>query len=476
MRQVGKKQSENPLQRLRDVTLDFLPDIAENAAAWLPTLQKLNFAEMDEGRGTLLVTSRATKSLAAVQQNFSQQLQAALDKATESLRMQRLRLEFPVPKQTPAGPAKAPEPLESLRPHLSFDHLIVGSANRQCVQGAKALVQHQDPEQQGALWPSRMLSLHGPAGVGKSHILNAMGLEYLQANPRASVLQVHAHTMLEELMAAFRHSAVGGWRERYRRHDLLLVDGADILIGKERTEEEFYNLLRHVLEERSQGLVALSFQKRPTDLKMLPALFNLMRQNPLYEIYYPCPEMVTEATQRVLGAGRKLPAPGVRMLASLLSGQPFAPLVGVLRRLDAEFRSGELQPRSMTEEKVRAVVREQCGILSSSVTIEDILRVVAEYYKMDEQDICGSSRVRRVMQPRQLVMYLSRELTQESFPRIGEVLGGRCHTTVMSSYKSCKKRMEDDENFRLDCESIKRRLLGRGDGDSDADPADADAE
>lgn len=463
MRQVGRKQSESPLQRLLNTTLDFLPDVAEDVdvPTWAPALEKLHFSELNEAQGRLVVSSKATKVLEAVRQNLSEPLQAALDMATDSMTMPRLRLEFAAVERAPAKPAKTPEPLDSLRQNLSFDNLILGSANRQCVQGAKALIQHQDPDQQGALWPSRMLCMHGPAGVGKSHILNAMGLEYKRANQQALVLKVHAHTMLQELMAALRHGDVEGWRDRYRRQDLLLIDGADILIGKERTEEEFYNLLRHVLEERGEGLVALSFQKGPSDQKMVPGLFNLLRQNLLYEVYYPCPEMVTEAVQRVLGQKRKLPAPGVTMLASLLSGQPFAALVGVLRRLDAEFRSGDLRPRDLTEEKAHAVVREQCGVLNSSLTIEDILRAVANYYKIEEQEMCGPSRVRRVLQPRQMAMYLSRELTQESFPRIGEVFGNRCHTTVMSSCKSCKKRLKKNENFRLECESIKRSLLGQ---------------
>jgi chromosomal replication initiator protein len=349
-----------------------------------------------------------------------------------------------------AKPAKMNGRLSGvLNPAYTFDTFIVGTSNR--LAHAASLAVAENPAH--AYNP---LFIYGGVGLGKTHLLHALG--HAAQERGFQVLYVSSEWFTNDLINAIRSQKTDAFREKYRNGDLLLVDDIQFITGKERTQEEFFHTFNTLHGAGRQIVVSCD---RPP--KALVALEDRLRSRfgwGLIADVQP-PDLETRiAILRAKAEGVSVHVPDA-VLAYIARKIPsnIRELEGALTRVRAH---AQLMRVPMTLDTAREVLD---SILAYAVDLspEQILSAVARYYRLSEDQLVGRSRARAVSVPRQLAMYLIREETDTSLPRIGELLGGRDHTTIMHGCDKIGTQIETDEGLRRDWLAIKEGLAnGRG--------------
>jgi chromosomal replication initiator protein len=348
------------------------------------------------------------------------------------------------PSLTPGVGSEVSGSARSLNPRYTFDNFVVGASNR--LAHAAALAVAESPAK--AYNP---LFLYGGVGLGKTHLLHAVGNAC--AAQQMNARYVSSEEFTNDLINAIRTHATDAFRERYRRIDVLLIDDIQFLAGKESTQEEFFHTFNTLhgqdkqlvitsdrppkamvtLEERLRsrfewGLTA-DIQAPDVETRMA-----ILRSKAERAGHHVAPEHLEVIARRVQSNIRELEGALTRVLAfSELSGTPLSPELIDLALADLVPRGG-------------------------AVTVERIISVVAKHYGMSEEQLVSRSRSRQIAFPRQVAMYLIREETDASLPQIGERLGGRDHTTVMYGCDKIADRMERDDSLRRQVLAIREQI------------------
>ena len=349
-----------------------------------------------------------------------------------------------------AGPAVAATPAlddrgrPDLNPNLTFDQFVIGDTNRLAHAAALAVA-----ELPGTAY--NPLFIHGPPGVGKTHLLHAIANYVVAYSPGMRVRYTTAERFTNEFVAAAQgRCSMDTFKGAYRSNDLLLIDDVQFLMSKTKTEEEFFHTFNALHDAGAQ--IVLTADRLPRDLQSLEdrlrARFEaglvtdvaapdhvmriaVLRKRAQQDGLGICEEMLDAIASRIGGSVRELEGGLIRVVAfSSLTGRPLTPaladevLCGLYPRLS---RPGTPPPRP---------------------TIERIQDLVSEFAGISRQELLSTSRATRVAGPRQLAMYLSREHTQASLPAIGTAFGGRNHTTVMHAVKRVAERLADDPELQ----------------------------
>lgn len=335
-------------------------------------------------------------------------------------------------------------PSVTLNPQYTFNTFVVGSSNR--LAQAACLAVAENPAH--AYNP---LFIYGGVGLGKTHLLHALGHAVQQRN--LSILYVSAEWFTNDLINAIRTQTTEDFRGKYRNSDVLLVDDIQFIAGKERTQEEFFHTFNTLHGAGKQIVVSCD---RPP--KALVALENRLRSRfgwGLIADVQP-PDLETRiAILRAKADGAQLPVPDeiLHYIARKIPSN-IRELEGALNRVVAHAR---LMNTPLTLDTACTALE---SILAhrSDVTPEQILAVVAKQYKLEKEQLIGRSRVRAVSRPRQLCMKLIREETNASLPQIGQLLGGRDHTTIMHGCDRISAEIETNEQLRREWLAIKQTL------------------
>ncbi|WP_189069001.1 chromosomal replication initiator protein DnaA [Deinococcus radiotolerans] len=365
----------------------------------------------------------------------------------------------PPPPSVPAPRASAPAPMESrkvLNPKYTFENFVVGPNNN--LAHAAALAVAESPGK--AYNP---LFIYGDVGLGKTHLMHAVGHYMLERFPGKRVEYVSTESFTNDLINAIRDDKMTQFRNRYRSVDLLLVDDIQFLAGKERTQEEFFHTFNALYESHKQ--IILSSDRPPKDIQTLEGRlrsrfeWGLITdiQSPEYETRVAIlkmnaehnridiPQEVLELIARQVTSNiRELEGALMRVVAfSSLNNVPFS------RAVAAKALSNVFAPQEV------------------KVEMMDVLRQVAAQFNMPPDVIRGSGRVREVVQARQVAQYLIRELTDHSLPEIGQFFG-RDHSTVMHAISKVSEQMGKDSELTAAVDLLRRRMKGQDDEDSDA--------
>jgi chromosomal replication initiator protein len=347
----------------------------------------------------------------------------------------------PAPRFMEATPGET-----GLNPRYTLDAYAVGSCNRLAHAAALAVI--ETPATQ-----FNPLYIHAGVGLGKTHLLHAIGNSCHERQMR--VLFVSSETFTNDLVGAIKAHRTPEFREKYRSIDLLLVDDIDFLAGKESSQEEFYHTFNALYDGGAQ--VAVVGSQPPGALKKLdPRLQSRFEGGLVVELQPPDFQTRLEILHlkaRQRGSEDRIPPEAFEMIAGEVDGS-VRDLEGALNRLIAASM--------LTKEPASAdLVEEVLGPIRAShpdITLEDIIMAVSEYYEVNPGDLCGRGRSREVSIARQVAIYLAYKETNTSLQQIGETLGGRNHSTVLYSYERIGDLMDTDSQIRRDVQSIMQSL------------------
>ncbi len=324
----------------------------------------------------------------------------------------------------------------SLNPKYTFESFVVGNSNRFAHAGALAVADA----------PGRAynpLFIYGGVGLGKTHLMQAIGHQAARKFPELSILYVTSETFTNELINAIRDDRTMEFKNRYRSIDILLIDDIQFIAGKERTQEEFFHTFES-LHGASRQLV-ISSDRPPREIPTLEERLRSRFEWGLLADIQP-PDLETRiAILRKKALQERLPVPD-EVMAHVASQIPtnIRELEGALIRIVA---TASLDNTPITLEAATQALKDILpNRAARPVTISDIQRAVSRRFSISIEDLKGQSRTRKMALPRQLAMYLCRDLTNASLPRIGEEFGGRDHTTVLHAYdKITRERAADPE-------------------------------
>ncbi|MDD2672081.1 MAG: chromosomal replication initiator protein DnaA, partial [Syntrophales bacterium] len=341
----------------------------------------------------------------------------------------------------------------NLNPQYSFERFVVGPSNQfahaACVAVAEQPAKNYNP-----------LFLYGGVGLGKTHLLNAIGLNTYPASAK-SVLFVSAEEFMNELISCIRYDKMPKFREKYRNTniDYLLIDDIQFIAGKERTQEEFFHTF-NTLHDAGKQIVVTS-DKFPRDIPNLESRLRSRFEWGLVADIQP-PEMETKIAILVKKAqenGLSLPNTVAHFIASKAESS-IRELEGYLVRIAAY---ASLTNREINMDLVKEVLNK---IIKKGdareLTVDEIVKTVAGRFGIKLSDLKSEKKNKNLVLPRQITMYLSRKLTSDSFPDIGARIGGKDHSTVIYAYNKIKKQIAEDVKLKKMVEEIEELLLKNG--------------
>ncbi len=331
-----------------------------------------------------------------------------------------------------------------LNPRYTFDTFVVGSSNR-LAHAASLAVAEKPAEAYNPLF------VYGGVGLGKTHLLHAIG--HLSLQRCNEVLYVSSETFTNDLINSIRNHTTEEFRERYRNIDVLLVDDIQFIAGKERTQEEFFHTFNTLHSANKQ--IVVSSDRAPKAILTLEERLRSRFEWGLIADIQP-PDLETRIA--ILGfkaEQQSMPVPDevIALIARRFQNN-IRELEGALNRVIAHAR---LMRCPLTVEMAISALRD-FGPAPGSLSIDQIVEAVAQFYNLETQDLLGRRRSKEIVIARQMAMYLAREETNASFPQIGRALGGRDHTTVLHGYEKIHAQVEEDDHLRREVLAIKELL------------------
>ena len=369
----------------------------------------------------------------------------------QSLRLVLTVAESPGRREAPAAPStseavRAPDRRSeqaSLNPAFSFATFVAGKANQLARAAGLQVAEH--PTSYNPLF------VYGGVGLGKTHLIQAIGNHILDSNPSAKIRYIHAETYVSDVVRAYQHKAFDDFKRYYRSLDLLLVDDIQFFSGKSRTQEEFFYLFNTLIEAHKQ--VVITCDTYPKEISGIEErLISRFGWGLTVALEPPELEMrVAILLSKAAVSGMKVDEQVAFFIAKHIRSN-VRELEGALKRVLA-YSSFHGQEISLALAK--DALRDLLAVQNRQISIENIQKTVADYYKIRISDMHSKKRSRAVARPRQVAMALAKELTQLSLPEIGSNFGGRDHTTVLHACRQIAKLREavpeisHDVNFLL---------------------------
>ncbi len=300
------------------------------------------------------------------------------------------------------------------------------------------------------------LLLYGGVGLGKTHLMNAIGNEILKKQPDARVVYLHSQRFVQDMVRALQTNTMQAFVDYYKGIDALLIDDIQFFANKLRSQEEFFHVFNALLETDKQMVMTCDRYPREID-----GLEERLQSRFVWGLTVEMEQPDLETRVAILM--KKAELDGVEL------GQEVAfyiaervrsnvrELEGALRRVEA---NASFTGQSITIEQVKVALRDLFAVSERLISIENIQRIVAEYYKIKHADMLSKRRTRTVARPRQMAMYLSKELTNHSYPEIGDAFGGRDHTTVLHACRKITELKERMPDLEEDHRNLTRLLTG----------------
>ncbi len=443
----------NCLQRLEQELSD------QQLNTWIRPLQIIE----ENNQIKLLAPNRFV--LDWVKQNFQDKIQAILSDL-DPQQVTQLFIEIGSQSKASDKPAviSAPPKVESfitnnkpkannsfvennLNPLFTFDNFVEGKSN----QLAKA-ASMQVAENPGSAY--NPLFFYGGVGLGKTHLMHAVGNMILKHKPDARITYIHSERFVGHMVKALQHNAMDAFKQHYRSLDAILVDDIQFFAGKERSQEEFFHTFNALLEEGSQ--IILTCDRYPKEVEGLEERLRSRFGWGLPVCIEP-PELETRVAilqKKAEEANIDLPSEVAFFIAKRIRSN-IRELEGAFRRVMA---TANFTASPITLDFAKEALRDLIALQERTITIDNIQKTVAEYYKIRTSDLHSNRRSRSITRPRQLAMALSKELTNHSLPEIGAAFGGRDHTTVLHGCRKIAELRESDNKINEDYKIMIRIL------------------
>jgi len=335
-----------------------------------------------------------------------------------------------------------------LNPKYIFETFVVGDSNRlahaACVAVAKSPGKIYNP-----------LFIYGGVGLGKTHLLQAIGNEILKKSPKKRVVYVSCEKFVNEFIQAISSGKIESFKNNYRNIDVLLIDDIQFLAGKEGTQEEFFHTFNSLYQEDKQ--IVISSDRPP---KAIPTLEERLRSRfewgMIADIQPPNLETRTAILeQKCLQRGYNMPKEVIHYIAKNIQYN-IRELEGALNRIIAYCELNGVEPSlNLASQVLESFISNP---KDRTISEDKIIKVVASFFNISQAEIKSSKRNKDLVLPRQIIMYLLREEVGYSFPKIAQILGGKDHTTIMYGCEKIKKEIQKNENFRREVQLIKEKI------------------
>jgi len=340
-------------------------------------------------------------------------------------------------------------PHTRLNATLTFDTLVEGTANRM----ARSAALHV------ASAPGKMynpLFIYGGVGLGKTHMVHAVGNQLLQDRPDAKVLYLHAEQFVSDVVKSYQRRTFDDFKERYHSLDLLLIDDVQFFANKDRTQEEFFNAFEALLAKKSH--IVMTSDTYPKGLTNIHERLASRFDSGLTVAIEP-PELelrVAILLNKAQAEATHLPEEVAFFVAKNVRSN-VRELEGALRKVLAYSRFNH---KDISIPLARDALRDLLSIQNRQIGVENIQKTVADYYKIKVADMYSKKRPANIARPRQIAMYLSKELTQKSLPEIGEMFGGRDHTTVLHAVRKIGGERQTNTELNQQLHVLEQTLKG----------------
>jgi chromosomal replication initiator protein len=336
-----------------------------------------------------------------------------------------------------------------LDPRFTFENFVVGKPNELAYAAARRIAEAKTV-------PFNPLFLYGGVGLGKTHLMHAIAWNIRKRTPERRIIYLSAEKFMYQFVRALRTKDTMAFKEQFRSVDVLMIDDVQFIGGREATQEEFFHTFNALVDQNRQ--VVISADKSPTDLE---GVEERMRSRLGWGLVADIHPTTYELRLGILQAkaeqvAAEIPSKVLEFLAHKITSN-VRELEGALNRIVAH---GTLVGRAITLETTQEVLHDLLRANDRRVTIEEIQKRVAEHYNVRVADMHSARRARAVARPRQVAMFLSKQLTTRSLPEIGRKFGGRDHTTVMHAVRKIEELKATDNGFAEDVELLRRMLEG----------------
>ena len=365
-----------------------------------------------------------------------------------------------IPSHVPAQQAEFPASVQSIEstltnaftsndldPRFTFENFVVGKPNELAYAAARRVAENEAP----AFNP---LFLYGGVGLGKTHLMHAIAWQIRKNFPNRRVIYMSAEKFMYQFVRALRFKDTVAFKEQFRSVDVLMIDDVQFIGGKDMTQEEFFHTFNALVDRNRQ--VIISADKSPQDLdRMEERLRSRLGWGLVADLHPATYELrlgILHAKAEKLGCG--VPDKVMEFLAHKITSN-VRELEGALNRISAH---AQLVGRTISLEMVQEVLADLLRASERRITIDEIQKKVAEHFNIRVSDMHSARRARQVARPRQVAMYLAKQLTPRSLPEIGRKFGGRDHTTVIHAVRKIEELSAYDAAFKEDVELLKRLL------------------
>jgi chromosomal replication initiator protein len=337
----------------------------------------------------------------------------------------------------------------SLDPRFTFDNFVVGGSNELAHAAARAVA--ESPKVQPECNP---LFLYGGVGLGKTHLMHSIAWHIKKTNPSRKVIYLSAEKFMYQFVRALRNKDIMSFKEQFRSVDVLMIDDVQFICGKDSTQEEFFHTFNALIDNNRQ--LVISCDRSPSDLEgMEERIRSRLGWGLVADVHTTTYELRLGILQsKVEQMNVEVPQRVIEFLASKITSN-VRELEGALNKVIAH---SSLIGREITLDSTQEILQDLLRSNERIVTIEEIQKKVAEYYNIRVSDMSSSRRLRTVARPRQIAMYLCKQLTPRSLAEIGRKFGGKDHTTVMHAVKKVEELAKGDQEFNDDLRLIARML------------------
>jgi len=396
-----------------------------------------------------------------IQTHYSKRiLEMCVEKHNEIKRLEIVVVQNAMPLEEEAG-EKAKKANENTKPadqfeiaspldeRFTFDSFVVGKPNALAHAAARRVVE-------SSAVPFNPLFIYGGVGLGKTHLMHAIAWMIGDQQPEKQVMYLSAEKFMYQFVKALRSNETMAFKEFFRSVDVLMIDDIQFIAGKESTQEEFFHTFNALVDQNKQ--IIISADKAPSDLT---GIEERLRSRLAWGLVADIQPSTYELRLGIVQAKRdqiqaKIPDSVLEFLALKVTSN-IRELEGALNRIVAH---ADVSRNEITLESTQEVLQDLLRSHDRRITIDEIQRKVAEHYNIRLSDMHSARRARAVARPRQVAMYLAKQLTARSLPEIGRKFGGRDHTTVMHAVRKIEELSNDDASFAQDVEILRRALTG----------------
>jgi chromosomal replication initiator protein len=428
-------------------------------AAYRSWLRNMTLQGIDSGHAKITVPTRFLRDWVAA--HYADRIRAlwnaenaavtAIDMLIAGSANSHAELPEPPPRES-AEPTDEKDISAPLDPRFTFENFVVGKPNELAHAASRRVAEAQVGANRSV--PFNPLFLYGGVGLGKTHLMHAIAWYIRTHDPKRKVIYLSAEKFMYQFIRALRFKDTMAFKEQFRSVDVLMIDDVQFIAGKDTTQEEFFHTFNTLVDQNRQ--IVISADKSPTDLEgMEERMRSRLGWGLVADIHPTTYELRLGILQAKAERGRTAVPPKVLEFLAHRITSNVRELEGALTRI---YAHAQFVGRELTLETSQDVLQDLLRANDRRVTIDEIQKRVAEHYNIRLADMHSARRARAVARPRQVAMYLCKQLTPRSLPEIGRKFGGRDHTTVMHAVRKIEELRASDRAMAEDIELLRRML------------------